>query len=56
MQRVVPAPAGGFETASYMNVTLSCDHRVRCRLWIPHVLILPKITTALFDGTCRGRC
>jgi pyruvate dehydrogenase E2 component (dihydrolipoamide acetyltransferase) len=28
MQRVVPAPAGGFETASYMNVTLSCDHRV----------------------------
>lgn len=40
MQRVVPAPAGGFETASYMNVTLSCDHRVRCRIGSPAPAVL----------------
>lgn len=26
--RVVPAAAGGFEEASYLTCTLSCDHRV----------------------------
>lgn len=30
VQKVVPAAGGGFETASYINATLSCDHRVRC--------------------------
>jgi len=29
LPRVVPAPGGGFETGNYMNVTMSCDHRVR---------------------------
>lgn len=29
VQKVVPAPDGGFEAASYINATLSCDHRVR---------------------------
>jgi pyruvate dehydrogenase E2 component (dihydrolipoamide acetyltransferase) len=28
IQRVVAAPGGGFETGQYMNVTMSCDHRV----------------------------
>jgi pyruvate dehydrogenase E2 component (dihydrolipoamide acetyltransferase) len=27
-QRVVPAPGGGFEQASILTCTLSCDHRV----------------------------
>jgi pyruvate/2-oxoglutarate dehydrogenase complex dihydrolipoamide acyltransferase (E2) component len=34
MQRVVPVQGGGFETASYINATLSCDHRVRRSTWL----------------------
>lgn len=27
-QRVVPGAGGGFEEATFLNCTLSCDHRV----------------------------
>lgn len=56
VQKVVPAAGDGFETASYINATLSCDHRVRCaptlrvhpvaRIWLTHAGQPFRTTTA----------